>query len=290
MKAKKSLQIAEHKLYIASFPSPEMGVRMHWCHQNSTSYHEHDFYEFVLVTDGKVQHLHNSEKCTASKGMLFLIKPGEYHQFLSIHNTPAKHINFSITPQELENLISMIWKSNVFEKINANVLPNDLVLPQKTWDNIFNLVDQINQSPAHAQNIYVMIKTIIIELLICIINRLELAEALAPNANAPAWLSNFLETLNTPDVFTMKLKDIYPLAPYSQSMLNIYFNKYVGMTLITYITKLKISYACNLLQYTDDSPLAISGKLGYDSLSHFNRIFKKFTGKSPIVYRKSVRA
>ena len=88
----------------------------------------------------------------------------------------------------------------------------------------------------------------------------------------------------------MKLKDIYPLAPYSQSMLNIYFNKYVGMTLITYITTLKVSYACNLLRYTDDSPLDISSKLSYDSLSHFNRVFKKITGKTPIAYRKSARA
>ena len=88
--------------------------------------------------------------------------------------------------------------------------------------------------------------------------------------------------------FTMKLKDIYPLAPYSQSMLNTYFNKYVGTTLIAYITKLKINYACTLLRYTDSSPLDISCRLAYDSLSHFNRIFKKITGMSPIQYRKEI--
>ena len=86
----------------------------------------------------------------------------------------------------------------------------------------------------------------------------------------------------------MKLKDIYQLAPYSQSMLNIYFNKYVGTTLISHIIKLKINYACTLLRYTDSSPLEISSKLASDSLSHFNRIFKKIMGLSPVEYRKTI--
>lgn len=289
MAASKPLQKAEYKRYNISFPFPETGVNYHWCYQNATSYHNHDFYEFTLITDGKVQHLHNGKKCVGSKGMLFLIKPEEYHQFSPFNDTPTKQINFSITPQMFERLTSTIWQYDILEKINKCEIPNDLTLPKKTWDNIFNLVDQINQSP-EAKNIHILVKTVILELTTCIMNRLEIAETLAPHQNAPTWLSNFLETLNNPSVFTLKLKDIYPLAPYSQSMLNIYFNKYVGMTLITYVTTLKVSYACNLLRYTDDSPLDISSKLSYDSLSHFNRVFKKMTGKTPIAYRKSARA
>lgn len=283
-------QKVEHKLYNISFPFPEMGVNYHWCYQSATSYHNHDYYEFILITDGKVQHLHNGKKATGSRGMLFLIKPEEYHQFLPINDTPTRQINFSITPQMMEEITSTIWHNDILNKINQCELPNNLLLPKKTLDNIFNLLDQINHSPMHTQNSYILVKIIILELMICIINRLEINETLTPHQNAPTWLSNFLETLNDPAVFTMKLKDIYPLAPYSQSMLNIYFNKYVGMTLITYITTLKISYACNLLRYTDDSPLEISSKLAYDSLSHFNRVFKKITGKTPIAYRKSIRA
>ena len=278
----------EHKFFNASFPSPQRGVKFNWCYQNNTTFHEHDFYEFVVVTDGKVKHLHNSKTCIATKGMLFLIKPGEFHQFLPYHNGPAKHINFSITPQVLSEISSTIWQENILQKIIEWNIPNDLFLPESDFEFILNSIERLNQFSSQPQGSYPIIKNIILELLIFLTYKLETTKEQASFQARPAWLNTFLEKLDNPNVFTMKLKDIYPLAPYSQSMLNTYFNKYVGTTLISYITKLKINYACTLLRYTDSSPLDISSRLAYDSLSHFNRVFKKITGMSPIQYRREI--
>lgn len=285
--AKKNLQNKEFKSYNIGFICPEQGVDYHWCYQNSSSLHSHDYYEFIIITDGKLKHLHQSQTTIASKGMLFLIKPGEYHQFLPYHNSHAKQINFAITPQMLKSFSETIWQHDIFEKINNWDIPNNLILPQQDLDRIFDYAERLNQYSSQSKNIYALIKTIILELLICLIEKLESNEPVQAK-DLPTWFTDFLTLLKTPNVFTMKLKDIYPLAPYSQSMLNVYFNKYMDMTLIAYITNLKISYACNLLRYTDDSPLDISNKLEYDSLSHFNRVFKKVTGKSPIAYKKSI--
>lgn len=286
MSTKTTHEPIEHKLFNARFPFPTKGVNFHWCYQNSTSLHEHDFYEFVVITDGKIKHVHNSKTSIATKGMLFLIKPGEFHQFFPYHNSHAKHINFSITPQSLKELTSIVWQNDILNKIDDWDIPHDLFLPQKDFESILNSIERLNQFSLQSENTYAVIKSIILEILIFLSHKLETLETFISNQARPVWLNTFLETLNNPNVFTMKLKDIYPLAPYSQSMLNIYFNKYVGTTLITYITKLKISYACTLLRYTDSSPLEISNKLAYDSLSHFNRVFKKITDKSPIAYRK----
>ncbi len=287
MKKGKKLLETEHKMYKVSFNKPKTGVDYHWSYDNESTKHEHDFYEFVIITDGKMRHFHNSNNYIISKGTFFLIKPKEYHQFVSIDDIPAKQICFSITPETLEKITATLWQNDVMNLLNQNI-PSS-ILPKKIYTNVFNIVDRINQCPPNSQTIYVLIKTIIIELLSYLIDNLETNDNLTNKKNPPEWLTNFLKKLNDPEIFTMKLKDIYPLAPYSQSMLNVYFNEYVGMTLITYITKLKMSYACNLLQYTDDSPLDISCKLNYDSLSHFNRIFKKFTGRSPITYKKSIK-
>ena len=280
--------VIEHKFFSSTFPSPKKGVKFNWCYQNSTSLHEHDFYEFVVITDGKVKHFHNSKTTIASKGMLFLIKPGEFHQFLPHHNSSAKHINFSITPQVLQEISSSVWQDDILQKINEWELPTDLFLPQSDFEFILNSIERLNQFSLQTQASYPIIKNIIIELLIFLTYKMESIKTMSSNQARPAWLNTFLETLNNPSVFTLKLKDIYPLAPYSQSMLNIYFNKYVGSTLISYITSLKINYACTLLRYTDSSPLDISNMLAYDSLSHFNRVFKKITSKSPIQYRNSI--
>ncbi len=282
----KQPKIIEHKMSNISFLSPTDGVNFHWCYQNATSLHEHDFYEFVVFIDGKSRHEHNAKSCVAQKGMLFLIKPGEYHQFLAYHNNAAKHINFSITPESLKELSALVWKDEVLQKIDAWDMPNGLTLPQENFAFIISELERLNQYSMASKNLYAIVKNIIVMLMIFLVDRLETIELFSNDKNRPEWMNDFLKTLNEPNVFTMKLKDIYPLAPYSQSMLNSYFKKYVGTTLISYITTLKISYACTLLRHTDSSPLEISNKIAYDSLSHFNRIFKKITGMSPVAYRK----
>ena len=286
MSKPKKIKIIEHKMSNISFISPTDGVNFHWCYQNATSLHEHDFYEFVVFIDGKSRHTHNDKICIAQKGMLFLIKPGEYHQFSSYHNTQAKHINFSITPEAFKELSSLVWKDEILQKIDAWDMPNGLTLPQENFAFIMSELERLNQYSMASKNLYAILKNIIIMLMIFLVDKLESIELFANDKNRPEWMNDFLKTLNDPNVFTMKLKDIYPLAPYSQSMLNSYFKKYVGTTLISYITTLKISYACTLLRHTDASPLEISTKIAYDSLSHFNRIFKKITGVSPAAYRK----
>lgn len=287
MQAKKN-QVVEHKVSAITFPNPQEGVKFNWCQQNSTSLHEHDFYEFVIITEGKVRHFHNENTNLVSKGMCFLIKPGEFHQFSPYHNSHSQHINLAITPQELQKLCSSIWHNDFFEQINTWTIPPTLTLPKNDFDSISNSINRLNPYSLHFKNTYAVIKMIILEILTFFSNKWEKSEL--NEGSRPAWLNDFLETLNDPNVFTMKLKDIYPLAPYSQSMLNIYFHKYLDSTLVNYITKLKISYACTLLRYTDSSPLEISNKLAYDSLSHFNRVFKTITGTSPIAYRKEFSA
>ena len=218
--------------------------------------------------------------------MLFLIKPGEFHQFLPYHNSHSKHINFCISVPALQELSKVVWLKDVSDTLNKWTVPNDLFLPQKDFESVLNSINRLSQFPVQSQHRYAVIKSIILELLLFLLQKSNTQKILTEAQSNPTWLNTFLETLNNPEVFTMPLKDIYPLAPYSRAMLNIHFKKYVGTTLIAYITKLKINYACTLLQYTDSSPLEISNQLEYDSLSHFNRIFKKNTGLSPISYKK----
>ena len=218
--------------------------------------------------------------------MFFLIKPGEFHQFLPYHNHHSKHINFCISAPAMQEISKVFWLKDMSDTVDNWVLPNDLFLPQKDFEAILNSINRLSQFPVHSQNSFAVIKSIIIELLLFLFQKSNTQKTLTNNRVYPAWLNIFLDTLSDPKVFTRQLKDIYPLAPYSRAMLNTHFKNYVGTTLISYITKLKINYACTLLQYTDSSLLEIANLLEYDSLSHFSRTFKQSTGLSPIAYKK----
>lgn len=72
----------------------------------------------------------------------------------------------------------------------------------------------------------------------------------------------------------------------SRSRLSTKFKAETGINLNEYVMQEKTEEAKRLLRYSDKSVLAISSYLGFCSQSHFSRIFKKHTGKTPNEYRE----
>ena len=75
----------------------------------------------------------------------------------------------------------------------------------------------------------------------------------------------------------------------SRSKLSTRFKEETGMNLSEFILQEKIKEGKELLHYTDKSLSAISAYLGFSSQSHFNRIFSRLVGLSPLKYREKHR-
>jgi AraC family L-rhamnose operon transcriptional activator RhaR len=67
------------------------------------------------------------------------------------------------------------------------------------------------------------------------------------------------------------------------------FKDYTGITVSEYVQKLRIEEACTLLKHTDNKIIVIAQKVGYKDIKHFNELFKKLTGMTPSVYKKSYK-
>ena len=65
------------------------------------------------------------------------------------------------------------------------------------------------------------------------------------------------------------------------------FKKEVGLSYIDYVNKLKIEYACKLLETTDYPAYRISGECGFTDCSYFNRVFVQQMQMTPKAYRRS---
>jgi len=64
------------------------------------------------------------------------------------------------------------------------------------------------------------------------------------------------------------------------------FKKYMGITPIQYIMKIKATKACEMLKNTSSSVGDIARSVGYDDIFSFSRMFTKFMKISPSKYRK----
>ena len=83
----------------------------------------------------------------------------------------------------------------------------------------------------------------------------------------------------------ISISDIAKEIGLTESYLSDLFKKKEGITISSYITKLKIYHAQNLLIYSDYNYDEIAYYFGFSSRSHFGNAFKKVTGQTPKQFR-----
>lgn len=86
------------------------------------------------------------------------------------------------------------------------------------------------------------------------------------------------------EMVTMQaMADLCHLSP---SYFSRVFSRDVGENFINYTNRQKVKLAKKLLRETNQSVSQIAGELGYQDTSHFIKIFKRFEGTTPMIYRQ----
>lgn len=86
------------------------------------------------------------------------------------------------------------------------------------------------------------------------------------------------------EMVTMQaMADLCHLSP---SYFSRVFSRDVGENFINYTNRQKVKLAKKLLRETNQSVSQIAGELGYQNTSHFIKIFKRFEGTTPMIYRQ----
>jgi AraC-like DNA-binding protein len=86
---------------------------------------------------------------------------------------------------------------------------------------------------------------------------------------------------------TIDLDTVAKLIYMSKPSFCRFFKKSTGKTYFDFLTELRIGYACKLLQESNMSIIQICYDCGYESISNFNRQFKKLLKSTPFNYRQN---
>jgi AraC-like DNA-binding protein len=111
------------------------------------------------------------------------------------------------------------------------------------------------------------------------------------NRKVPEWAKELKEIIQDQidTNLNLSLKGISETLQVHPAYLSREFSKYFDdLSFGDYIRKLRIDKAIQLLTTTDNSLTEIAYLTGFSDQSHFTRIFKKHTGKSPSAYKKSL--
>jgi len=93
---------------------------------------------------------------------------------------------------------------------------------------------------------------------------------------------DFINQNYNQEISLAQISAIFNFNPYYFSKL---FKKYTGVSYKTYLTKLRIQKACELLKNSSKSIKEIAFMVGFSDPNYFIKAFKKFVGVTPSFFR-----
>jgi AraC-like DNA-binding protein len=87
----------------------------------------------------------------------------------------------------------------------------------------------------------------------------------------------------------IRIETLAALACRSVSRFHRLFRQHARMTVLEYVTQLRIGQACSMLVSTEQPVAHVAQAVGYNNLSHFNRKFRELKRCTPREYRGEFR-
>ena len=251
--------------------------------------HEHEHYEIYYLVSGDRFYFIEDQIYHVHQGDLVFISKGYIHRTTDADSNIGSHARYVVyfTEEMLEQMLSDAQIKELLSCFYHEAKVIHLTVSQQNFvEGLLKkmISEYIQQHPY--KNLY---QQILLTELLLFANQLNFD--LAPNYFNdlnPIYHTihkiiqyirkNYQEKLNL-----AKIAHQFYISPYYLSRM---FKQVTGLTLTEYLNNTRIKAAQHLL-LTSDLPVSeISEQVGYESHTHFCRVFKQFTNVSPMQYRK----
>lgn len=239
--------------------------------------HKHGFAEVLWIKSGSGIHSVNDEEMMLNKGTLCMIRPDDVHTFkLGKNNTNLVVTNIAFDQNSLQFFKERYFPNSQSYFWIKEKLPFCIQLEKDHLNELSTLTDRLLSQPRD----YIHLDYMIINIF-RLINKIE-----GEQLHIPHWLAFALEGYNTPETFKEGIQGFVRLTGRSVDHVNRVLKKHLSQTLTETVIKARLQYAGQQLIMTNSSIKSICYDCGFDSVSYFYRIFKKYTGHTPVEYRK----
>ena len=240
--------------------------------------HRHGFAEVFWIKAGNGIHVINDQEVPVSKGTLCMIRPNDSHTFkLDKSNKSLVITNIAFNEDSLQSYKQRYFRNKENFFWSKAELPFSIQLGVDQLSELSAITDRLISLPRH-----------ILELDYIMIYIFRLANAnKGEQMHIPHWLAYALENYNTPDDFKAGIQGFVSLTNRSVDHVNRVLKKHLKQTLTETVVNAKLQYTTQQLIMTNSSIKSICFDCGFDSVSYFYRLFKKYIGCTPVEYRRN---
>lgn len=247
--------------------------------------HRHAFYEIIIGVTGEAIHYINDKEYSLTRGDVILMKPNNSHNYKILDKDAYSHYDFYPAGNDVQKACSY-YSASLYYSLAADAAPVKLTVDEATLEMLASGLARLNAIQLNP-NLSSAANALYLTLLSTICG-LVLEHRLTESNNTPPWLARLLTEMSKPESLSGDISDIVKLSGFSHGHLCKLFRDYTGTTLVDYFSRQKCDYAHTLLKNKALTITDISATLGYESLSHFIQVFKKYNGTTPKQYRKQL--
>lgn len=241
--------------------------------------HSHHFTELFYVLGGNGSFIVEDITLPVKIGDMIMINPYTTHTEVSLAANPLEYIALGV-----EGIIFMDNQSmdiNGYQKHNFNSYKNDI---------LFYLKALLNEVTEENLNYDIVCRNLLDILIINIVRKTNYAFSVGSNKKMNKQCASIKRYIDMNYTENITLDSLAEMTHMNKYYMVHAFQKYMGISPISYLINIRIDESKNLLKNTNHSLLEISNIIGFSSQSYFSQSFRKNTGMSPNNYRKEQNA
>jgi AraC-like DNA-binding protein len=246
----------------------------------------HEEYEIYYLVSGERYYYLENEFRYVSAGDFVILDKNLMHRTETIPNKPDhERILLNFSQEYFESLFKLVPEIDLSECFRK--LPSILRVEAKKRQALANIMWRLveEQQTGNSES---YLKILVVELMV-MLNRLaeeplEQIPQIVMNASYKKIYSviSYINEFYMEDLSLSKLAEQFYLSPFHLSRT---FKKVTGFTVVEYLNNIRIRKAQALLRETDSNVTKIMEVVGFQSLTHFERIFKRISKVTPLQYR-----
>lgn len=267
-----------------------------WMHFRRTA----DEYILYAVKSGELHIREGEKQYQLKKGHVLLLEPGLEHEGIRKHPCDYYYIHFRHpdiipvgTDGSLEALAKRVLLTDREDDGGRCYVPKHLAAGDRNaWGGLLTRLADMLQLYRSRQYNRSLTSLRLAELLILLSRghlQAELARNRRPESKGIIRAHELLDYIHHHYQRKITGKEIETVFECSFDHMNRIFNKLTGCSITHYVNKVRIEQARELIRATHLAVGEIAFLVGFSDVYYFSKVFKRYTGLSPVAYYKRIR-
>lgn len=253
-------------------------------------WHWHTEFEFVYVETGTVYFGISDKQFALSEGQGVFINSKILHRYFS--QGKAIVPNFVLMPYFIAAQDSLIYQKYVLP-IMASPMDYQIFSSDIPWQaQVLSLMREMMAAQEKASDVELVNSYLIQKIWHILYQNMDvehMGKKENYSASSQARLQLMMQYIHQKFAYNISLSDIADQAKVSKSTALNLFQRYLGISPVTYLINYRLQEAAKLLASTEKKVTVISKDTGFDSVDYFCKAFKKYYKLTPTEYRKKAQ-